>query len=153
MALLAAEPPGALLEEQVAETQQLLGSLIQRPPLTQQRLARPPVKYLRDIFVEVAAATGCGAGVFSKEELEFSLASQLAKLAFLSALVSFVATASGEPALQDVGPEGLLSGTDPGAAHLVFRGLHRAATAEACRGLWPAAAQARARATRSASWR
>lgn len=49
----------------VKRTQEALGKVIRRPPLTEKLLSKPPFRYLHDIITEVGAGPGleCGLGV------------------------------------------------------------------------------------------
>lgn len=46
----------------VKRTQEALGKVIRRPPLTEKLLNKPPFRYLHDIITEVGAAPGSGMG-------------------------------------------------------------------------------------------
>lgn len=46
----------------VKRTQEALGKVIRRPPLTEKLLSKPPFRYLHDIITEVRAAPGSGLG-------------------------------------------------------------------------------------------
>lgn len=45
----------------VRRTQEALGKVIRRPPLTEKLLNKPPFRYLHDIITEVGAGC-CGSG-------------------------------------------------------------------------------------------
>lgn len=47
----------------VKRTQEALGKVIRRPPLTEKLLNKPPFRYLHDIITEVGAGLGCGPGL------------------------------------------------------------------------------------------
>lgn len=44
----------------VRRTQEALGKVIRRPPLTEKLLNKPPFRYLHDIITEVGAGLGAG---------------------------------------------------------------------------------------------
>lgn len=46
----------------VKRTQEALGKVIRRPPLTEKLLNKPPFRYLHDIITEVSAGPGRGSG-------------------------------------------------------------------------------------------
>lgn len=46
----------------VKRTQEALGKVIRRPPLTEKLLSKPPFRYLHDIITEVGAWPGAGGG-------------------------------------------------------------------------------------------
>lgn len=46
----------------VRRTQEALGKVIRRPPLTEKLLSKPPFRYLHDIITEVGAGRAGAAG-------------------------------------------------------------------------------------------
>lgn len=46
----------------VKRTQEALGKVIRRPPLTEKLLSKPPFRYLHDVITEVGAGPGAGVG-------------------------------------------------------------------------------------------
>lgn len=54
----------------VKRTQEALGKVIRRPPLTEKLLNKPPFRYLHDIITEVGAAPGSGMGCGERVGLE-----------------------------------------------------------------------------------
>ena len=46
----------------VKRTQEALGKVIRRPPLTEKLLNKPPFRYLHDIITEVSPGPGRGSG-------------------------------------------------------------------------------------------
>lgn len=49
----------------VKRTQEALGKVIRRPPLTEKLLNKPPFRYLHDIITEVSAGPGSGTAVWA----------------------------------------------------------------------------------------
>lgn len=128
------------VEEFAGTTQELLAGIISRPKVSPQLLAKPPVNFIRDVFVEVSLATGCGAGLFSREEIDNMLSSRERNLAFLTMLLHFVAIAVDEPSLPNkVRVEKITAGLEPESTNLLLQSLCRAATDEACMGRWQGA--------------
>lgn len=58
------------LNQLVSTSQQSLGRVVQRTPLTEKLLSRPPFKYLHDLITEILAASQLAPGLFSEEELD-----------------------------------------------------------------------------------
>ena len=56
-------------QETIAKTIELLGQIIQKPPLNQKLLSRPPFRYIHDIFSEVINNTGYYIGLYTNEEM------------------------------------------------------------------------------------
>uniref|UniRef100_A0A8B9FNX4 TRAF3-interacting protein 1 N-terminal domain-containing protein n=1 Tax=Amazona collaria TaxID=241587 RepID=A0A8B9FNX4_9PSIT len=47
-------------EAVVRRTQESLGRVIRKPPLTDRLLSKPPFRYLHDVITEVGRAPACG---------------------------------------------------------------------------------------------
>lgn len=56
------------MAEAVKKTQDVLGRIISKPPLTEKLLSRPPFRYLHDLFSEIISATGFGNGLYDEYE-------------------------------------------------------------------------------------
>jgi len=59
-------------EEWIEATQSAIGAIIKKPKLTEERLKKPPFKYLHDIIKGVLQATGYAADLFDQSELDSS---------------------------------------------------------------------------------
>lgn len=55
----------------VKKTQDTLGKVIKKPPLTEKLLSKPPFRYLHDIFSEVRLKTGYFTSAFLKQALVY----------------------------------------------------------------------------------
>lgn len=53
----------------IKKTQDTLGRVIKKPPLTEKLLSKPPFRFLHDIITEVIKNTGVLKGLFKPEEL------------------------------------------------------------------------------------
>ncbi len=53
----------------VKKTQDTLGKVISKPPLTEKLLSKPPFRFLHDIITEVIKKTNVLKGLFKSEEL------------------------------------------------------------------------------------
>ncbi|KAI2660862.1 TRAF3-interacting protein 1 [Labeo rohita] len=59
------------MNESVAKkTQETLGKVIKKPPLTEKLLSKPPFRYLHDIFSEVIRTTGFMKGLYGEAEMK-----------------------------------------------------------------------------------
>ncbi|XP_078407557.1 TRAF3-interacting protein 1 isoform X6 [Cetorhinus maximus] len=54
----------------VKRTQESLGRVIKKPPLTEKLLSKPPFRYLHDIFTEVIRTTGFLKGLYTEFEMK-----------------------------------------------------------------------------------
>ncbi|XP_071212115.1 TRAF3-interacting protein 1-like isoform X8 [Salvelinus alpinus] len=52
------------------KTQDTLGKVIKKPPLTEKLLSKPPFRYLHDIFSEVIRTTGFMKGLYAETEMK-----------------------------------------------------------------------------------
>jgi len=127
--------PGLL--EQVATTHRLFSTLLSKPRVTTQLLAKPPVKFIRDIFIEVSVTTGCGQGLFTREEIQGAVSSRESKLVFLTVLLHFVASAVRDPELLlQVRVGKVVAGLEPERTNLLLQRLHEAAMSPDCCERW-----------------
>ncbi|EER09616.1 conserved hypothetical protein [Perkinsus marinus ATCC 50983] len=78
----------------IVNTQHSLGTLIKRPKMADKYLAKPPFRFLHDIFIEVQNVTGFGQGLFNEDELDHkTITTKQQKVEFLSKWISCVAHA------------------------------------------------------------
>lgn len=72
-------------------TQQMLGSVIERPKLTEKLLSKPPFRFLYDIVMEVRKVTNFAAGLFSEAENDVArIEDKNAKMQFLEKIIRLV---------------------------------------------------------------
>lgn len=82
----------------VKRTQEALGKVIRRPPLTEKLLNKPPFRYLHDIIMEVIRVTGFLKGLYTDAEMKSdNVKEKEAKISFLQKAIDVVALVSGEP--------------------------------------------------------
>ena len=115
----------------IGETQRQLGALIKKPKLAGKLLKRPPLRYIRDIVVNVQKATGFPEGLFTSDVLQADSKAIKAwtkqfKIDFLSRLHKGVEAALGESI--DFRAEMAASGQEPEKTNQVLQGLAKAAT-------------------------
>ncbi|XP_059559724.1 TRAF3-interacting protein 1 isoform X4 [Myotis daubentonii] len=96
----------------VKRTQEALGRVIRRPPLTEKLLSKPPFRYLHDIITEVIRMTGFMKGLYTEAEMKSdNVKDKDAKISFLQKAIDVVAMVSGEPLLAK--PARIVAGHEP----------------------------------------
>ncbi|XP_068959227.1 TRAF3-interacting protein 1 isoform X8 [Petaurus breviceps papuanus] len=96
----------------VKRTQEALGKVIKKPPLTEKLLSKPPFRYLHDIITEVIRMTGFMKGLYSDSELKSdNVKDKDAKISFLQKTIDVVIMVSGEPL--SVKPARIVAGHEP----------------------------------------
>ncbi|XP_035507329.2 TRAF3-interacting protein 1 isoform X1 [Scophthalmus maximus] len=82
----------------VKKTQDTLGKVIKKPPLTEKLLSKPPFRYLHDIFSEITRTTGFLKGLYGENEMKSdNVKDKDSKIAFLQKAIDVVMLVSGEP--------------------------------------------------------
>ncbi|XP_061548386.1 TRAF3-interacting protein 1-like isoform X2 [Phycodurus eques] len=96
----------------VRKTQDLLGKVIKKPPLTEKLLSKPPFRYLHDIFSEIIRTTGFMKGLYKDSELKSdNVKDKETKIAFLQKAIDVVILVSGEPLAAK--PARIVAGHEP----------------------------------------
>ncbi|KAM9003997.1 TRAF3-interacting protein 1 isoform X9 [Sarcophilus harrisii] len=96
----------------VKRTQDALGKVIKKPPLTEKLLSKPPFRYLHDIITEVIRMTGFMKGLYTDSELKSdNVKDKDAKISFLQKTIDVVIMVSGEPL--SVKPARIVAGHEP----------------------------------------
>ncbi|XP_073759947.1 TRAF3-interacting protein 1 [Callorhinus ursinus] len=96
----------------VKRTQEALGKVIRRPPLTEKLLSKPPFRYLHDIITEVIRMTGFMKGLYTDAELKSdNVKDKDAKISFLQKAIDVVVMVSGEPL--SAKPARIVAGLEP----------------------------------------
>ncbi|XP_053925269.1 TRAF3-interacting protein 1 [Cuculus canorus] len=99
-------------EAVVRRTQESLGRVIRRPPLSERLLGRPPFRYLHDILAEVIRVTGFLKGLYTDFELKSdNVKDKDAKISFLQKAIDAVVMVTGEPL--SVNPARVVAGHEP----------------------------------------
>ncbi|XP_070694199.1 TRAF3-interacting protein 1 isoform X2 [Pempheris klunzingeri] len=81
----------------VKKTQDTLGKVIKKPPLTEKLLSKPPFRYLHDILSEVIRTTGFMKGLYGENELKSdNVKDKDSKIVFLQKAIDVVMLVSGE---------------------------------------------------------
>uniref|UniRef100_UPI0037E8294D TRAF3-interacting protein 1 isoform X2 n=1 Tax=Semicossyphus pulcher TaxID=241346 RepID=UPI0037E8294D len=82
----------------VKKTQDTLGKVIKKPPLTEKLLSKPPFRYLHDIFSEIIRTTGFMKGLYGENEMKSdNVKDKDSKIVFLQKAIDVVMLVSGEP--------------------------------------------------------
>ncbi|XP_053775275.1 TRAF3-interacting protein 1 isoform X2 [Desmodus rotundus] len=96
----------------VRRTQEALGKVIRRPPLTEKLLNKPPFRYLHDIITEVIRMTGFMKGLYTDAEMKSdNVKDKDAKISFLQKAIDVVVLVSGEPL--SAKPARIVAGHEP----------------------------------------
>ncbi|KAM9802464.1 TRAF3-interacting protein 1 isoform 3-T3 [Syngnathus typhle] len=96
----------------VKKTQDALGKVIKKPPLTEKLLGKPPFRYLHDIFSEIIRTTGFMKGLYKDSELKSdNVKDKESKIAFLQKAIDVVILVSGEPLAAK--PSRIVAGHEP----------------------------------------
>ncbi|XP_017547094.2 TRAF3-interacting protein 1 isoform X2 [Pygocentrus nattereri] len=94
------------------KTQETLGKVIKKPPLTEKLLSKPPFRYLHDIFSEVIRTTGFMKGLYGEAEMKSdNVKDKDSKIAFLQKAIDVVMLVSGEPL--SAKPARIVAGHEP----------------------------------------
>lgn len=56
------------LEDSVKKSADLLGRIVNKPPLTAKLLSKPPFRYIHDLFSELQIASGWAEGLYTEIE-------------------------------------------------------------------------------------
>uniref|UniRef100_W5LGC5 TRAF3-interacting protein 1 n=1 Tax=Astyanax mexicanus TaxID=7994 RepID=W5LGC5_ASTMX len=94
------------------KTQEVLGRVIKKPPLTEKLLSKPPFRYLHDILSEVIRTTGFMKGLYGEAEMKSdNVKDKDSKIAFLQKAIDVVMLVSGEPL--SAKPARIVAGHEP----------------------------------------
>lgn len=103
-------------------TQETLGRLIKKPPLTDKLLNKPPFRFLHDIITEVIRTTGFMKGLYSDTELKSeNVKEKDMKLQFLQKAVDVVVMVSGQSL--SVKPARIIAGHEPERTNELLQAL------------------------------
>lgn len=121
---------GDSLETLIARTQEQLQPLIAKPKLADKLLAKPPFRFLHDVFVAVTQSTGFGQGLYNDFELgSANLKDKPQKTVFLDKMIVCVGQCLGKDV--DVRSSKIVAGLEPENTNLLLQGLAQAAADKA----------------------
>ncbi|XP_060049564.1 TRAF3-interacting protein 1 isoform X9 [Erinaceus europaeus] len=113
----------------VRRTQETLGKVIRRPPLTDKLLCKPPFRYLHDIVTEVIRNTGFMQGLYTDAEMKSdNVKDKEAKIRFLQKAIDVLALVSGEPVTAR--PPRIVAGHEPEKTNELLQLLARCCLAK-----------------------
>ncbi|KAL3837210.1 hypothetical protein ACJMK2_022581 [Sinanodonta woodiana] len=94
------------------KTQDTLGKIIKKPPLTDKLLAKPPFRFLHDIVTSVIKTTGFMKGLYAESELNSeNVKDKDSKIAFLQKAVDLVSLVNNKTL--SVKPQKVVAGHEP----------------------------------------
>lgn len=105
-----------------------LGKLIDKPSLTEDRLKKPPFRFIRDIVASLQKATGFPAGLFTDEEMDVdNLKDKPQRVAWMKKILDATAYTTGEAV--SANPSKVVGGSDAEQTNEWLVLLAKAATA------------------------
>ncbi|CAD7929136.1 unnamed protein product [Amoebophrya sp. A25] len=111
-----------------SETQQLIGSLITKPKMSEKYLRKPPFRFLHDIVMEVVRVSGFAANLFTDAEQDAaSMSDKNSKIDFLSKIISATYYAIGMDGCE-VLPNKIVAGLECDKTNAWLCDLYAAAT-------------------------
>ncbi|ETP50224.1 hypothetical protein F442_04392 [Phytophthora nicotianae P10297] len=117
---------GDSLETLIARTQEQLQPLITKPKLADKLLAKPPFRFLHDVFTAVTQSTGFAKGLYNDFELgSANLKDKPQKTAFLDKMIVCVGQCIGKDI--DVRSSKIVAGLEPENTNILLQGLAQAA--------------------------
>ncbi|ELU00184.1 hypothetical protein CAPTEDRAFT_220815 [Capitella teleta] len=96
----------------VKRTQDSLGKIIKKPPLTEKLLGKPPFRFLHDVFTSVIKASGFMKGLFTETEMNSeNVKDKESKILFLQKAIDMVSLVVGKPLAAK--PSRIVAGLEP----------------------------------------
>lgn len=93
------------------KTQDTLGKVIKKPPLTEKLLSKPPFRFLHDIITEVVKNTGFLKGLYTSDEMDSAKVKEKeAKILFLQKAIDVVGMINGQLSVR---PSKIVAGHEP----------------------------------------
>lgn len=93
------------------KTQDTLGKVIKKPPLTEKLLSKPPFRFLHDIITEVVKNTGFLKGLYTADEMNSAnVKEKEAKIIFLQKAIDVVGMINGQLSVR---PSKIVAGHEP----------------------------------------
>ncbi|KAK2178911.1 hypothetical protein NP493_525g06005 [Ridgeia piscesae] len=103
---------GRLDPKIMKKTQDTLGKIIKKPPLTEKLLSKPPFRFLHDIITTTIRQSGFMKGLFTEQEMvSENVKDKDSKIAFLKKAIDFVVLVNGTSLA--VKPTKIVAGHEP----------------------------------------
>lgn len=79
------------LDSLIISTKDLIGSIIQKPKMSEKLLSKPPFRFLHDTITAITNATGFGEGLYNEAELDSAkITDKDSKVAYLQKIFNLV---------------------------------------------------------------
>ncbi|XP_071826455.1 TRAF3-interacting protein 1-like isoform X2 [Apostichopus japonicus] len=116
-------------EDYVKETQNTLGKIIKKPPMTTKLLNKPPFRFLHDIIKEVIKETGFMVGLYPDADLDSNnVKDKESKIAFLQKAIDLVVLVTGQSL--SVRPSKVVAGHEPEKTNEFLQAIAKACKAK-----------------------
>ncbi|GIY56351.1 TRAF3-interacting protein 1 [Caerostris darwini] len=104
----------------IKKTQEILGSVIKKPALTEKSLKKPPFRFLHDIITNVIKSTGFCKGLYTASELQSeNVKDKESKIQFLQKAVDVLSLVTNQPV--NLKPSKVVAGHDPQKTNLFLQ--------------------------------
>ncbi|GFT03736.1 TRAF3-interacting protein 1 [Nephila pilipes] len=104
----------------IKKTQEILGGVIRKPPLSEKSLKKPPFRFLYDIITNVLKTSGFYKGLYTPAELQSeNVKDREAKILFLQKAVDVLALVTNQPI--NLKPAKVVAGHEPQKTNLFLQ--------------------------------
>ncbi|OWF43692.1 TRAF3-interacting protein 1-like isoform X3 [Mizuhopecten yessoensis] len=104
------------------KTQDTLGKIIKKPPLTEKLLSKPPFRFLHDVMTSLIKTTGFMKGLFTESELNSeNVKEKESKMAFLQKVIDFTSSVTGKSV--SAKPSKIVAGHEPEQTNALLQSL------------------------------
>ncbi|XP_033728168.1 TRAF3-interacting protein 1-like isoform X3 [Pecten maximus] len=108
------------------KTQDTLGKIIKKPPLTEKLLSKPPFRFLHDVMTSLIKTTGFMKGLFTDTEMNSeNVKDKDSKMAFLQKVIDFTSSVTGKSI--SAKPSKIVAGHEPEKTNEFLQSLAAAA--------------------------
>ncbi|XP_060079052.1 TRAF3-interacting protein 1-like isoform X2 [Ylistrum balloti] len=104
------------------KTQDTLGKIIKKPPLTEKLLSKPPFRFLHDVMTSLIKTTGFMKGLFTETEMNSeNVKDKDSKMAFLQKVIDFTSSVTGKSV--SAKPSKIVAGHEPEKTNELLQSL------------------------------